>query len=205
MSELFSVSNFTLDFAGNGLLLFIIPPFIALTYVVYRRTYPEVRGRWFWVLVVLRGMAFSLLIALLAEPIFEFWNRGVKNPRLFLLVDTSPSMGVTAGDGTRLERVKDFLRSEDWLESEAKIDVESWGFSHDIYAVDLDTVEALNAGGLATNIGGAIEEIARKKGGLGDIQGVLLLSDGAHNLGRGPLETLANRKIPIYSLTVGGD
>ena len=162
------------------------------------------RGRWFWVLVALRGIAFSLIIALLLEPIFAFWHRGVKNPRLLLLVDTSPSMGVATGDQTRLERVKRFLLSDNWLESAAKIDVESWAFSQDVYAVDLDTVKALSTGGLATDIGGAVEEIARRQGGFGDLQGILLLSDGTHNLGRDPIETLADKKIPIYSLAVGG-
>ena len=62
----------------------------------------------------------------------------------------------------------------------------------------------MKTGGLATNIGGAVEEIARKQGGFGDLQGILLLSDGAHNLGRDPIETLAGSKVPIYSLAVGG-
>ena len=128
LNDFFSVSDFALEWVGNGLLLFIIPPLIALTYIIYSRTYPEVRGRWFWVLVALRGIAFSLIIALLLEPIFAFWHRGVKNPQLLLLVDTSPSMGVATGDQTRLERVKRFLLSDNWLESAAKIDVESWAF-----------------------------------------------------------------------------
>ena len=204
LNDFFSVSDFALEWVGNGLLLFIIPPLIALTYIIYSRTYPEVRGRWFWVLVALRGIAFSLIIALLLEPIFAFWHRGVKNPRLLLLMDTSPSMGVATGDQTRLERVKGFLLSDNWLESASKIDVESWAFSQDVYAVDLDTVKALNTGGLATDIGGAVEEIARRQGGFGDLQGILLLSDGTHNLGRDPIETLADKKIPIYSLAVGG-
>ena len=204
MNDLFSVSNFALEFAGNGLLLFIIPPFVVLAYVVYSRTYPEVRGKWFWILVGLRSIAFSLIIALLLEPVLAFWNRGVKNPRLLLMVDTSPSMGVATGGQTRLERVKEFLLSEYWQESAPKIDVESWSFSHDAHAVDLDTVGALKTGGLATNIGGVVEEIARKQGGFGDLQGILLLSDGAHNLGRDPIETLAGSKVPIHSLAVGG-
>ena len=87
LNDLFSVSNFSLEFAGNDLLLFIIPPFVGLTYVVYSRTYPEVRGKWFWILVGLRSIAFSLIIALLLEPVLAFWNRGVKNPRLLLMVE----------------------------------------------------------------------------------------------------------------------
>ncbi|MBJ66800.1 MAG: hypothetical protein CME28_02185 [Gemmatimonadetes bacterium] len=203
MNDLFSVSNFSLEFAGNDLLLFIIPPFVGLTYVVYSRTYPEVRGKWFWILVGLRSIAFSLIIALLLEPVLAFWNRGVKNPRLLLMVDTSPSMGVATGGQTRLERVKKFLLSDYWLENVSRVDVKSWAFSHDVYAVNLDTVEALKTGGLATNIGGAVEEATRKQGGVGDLQGILLLSDGAHNLGRGPIETLAGSDVPIYSLAVG--
>ncbi len=203
MKNLFSVSSFSLEFAGNDLLLFIIPLFVGLTYVVYSRTYPEVRGKWFWILVGLRSIAFSLIIALLLEPILTFWNRGIKNPRLLLMVDTSPSMGVSTGGQTRLERVKKFLLSEYWLENISRVDVKSWAFSHDVYAVNLDTVEALKPGGLATNIGGAVEEATRKQGGGGDLQGILLLSDGAHNLGRGPIETLAGSNVPIYSLAVG--
>ena len=129
MNDLFSVSNFALEFAGNGLLLFIIPPFVVLTYIVYSRTYPEVRGKWFWVLVGLRGIAFSFIMALLIEPVLAFWNREVKNPRLLLMVDTSPSMGVATGGQTRLERVKEFLLSEYWLENVPRVDVES-GPSH---------------------------------------------------------------------------
>ena len=47
LNDFFSVSDFALEWVGNGLLLFVIPPLIALTYIIYSRTYPEVRGRWF--------------------------------------------------------------------------------------------------------------------------------------------------------------
>ncbi len=203
LTETASVPGSALYFAGSGLLLVLIPLLVALVFGIYRRTYPTVRGGWFWTLVILRSGVFFLLIALLAEPILEFWNKRVRNPHLLVLIDTSPSMSVAAGDSTRLQQVQAYLLGEAWRSHADKLDVEAWAFSHEAYQVDIDTVYALQTGGLATDIGGTIEQIARETGGLAGFQGVLLLTDGAHNLGRDPVKALANSKVPIYALNVG--
>ncbi len=205
MSEPHSGLEPSLYFAGSGLFLLVLPPLCVFVYHTYKRTHPEVANAWFWSLVALRSTAFALLVALLAEPIVEFWNKRVENPRLLVLVDTSHSMGVLDGDSTRFAQVQSFLSQSVWVEGTENVDVQYWAFAHSAYSFAAEAIGTLQPGGLSTNIGGAIEEIAQHIGGLGSVQGLLLLSDGAHNLGLDPIKVVEEQKVPIYSLVVGGE
>lgn len=127
----------------------------------------------------------------------------MQKPRLLVLIDTSPSMGIEDGEGTRLEKVQTVFRQGDWMDINDRIDMRMWGFSHDVYAIDIDTLENVQAQGPATNIGEAIEQSAQMEGGINSFQAVLLMSDGAHNLGLDPIKTISKNNIPIYSLVVG--
>lgn len=205
MSETHSALDPSLYFAGSGFFLLVLPPLVFFVYRTYRRTHPEVSGAWFWSLVALRSVAFALLIALLAEPIVEFWNKRVENPRLLVLVDSSHSMGVLDGDSTRFAKVQAFLKGSAWLESTEQVDLQSWAFAHSAYQIDIDAIDDVGPGGLSTDIGGAIEDVSQQIGGLGSVQAMLLLSDGAHNLGLDPTKIIEEQQVPIYSLVVGGD
>jgi hypothetical protein len=200
-------SSLDMNFSFEGIVffLFLLPFAFFFVHYTYKHTHPDTSSTWRWCLMGLRCVSTMLIIALLAEPALDVWNKKVQNPRLLVLLDTSPSMGVRDRESTRLEKVKAVFRQADWVDMLDRIDERIWGFSHDVYAIDTDTLENIQTHGRATNIGAAIERSAQEEGGINSFQAVLLISDGAHNLGLDPIKTIPQKNVPIYSLVVGNN
>ena len=107
-------------------------------------------------------------------------------------------MGVATGDQTRLERVRFYSAITGW-KALLKLTLNLGAFSQDVYAVDLDTVKALSTGGLATDIGGAVEEIVGRQGGFGDLQ-EYCFGAMAHIIWGDPLKRSQIRRFPSTRL-----
>ena len=193
-----------LQLAGPRVFLVLLPFLIAFVYWVYQRTYPQVEPKRRMVLVVLRGAAVALLTMVLCEPILTWWHQQVIRPLVLVLVDTSPSMRVAEGSVTRLQQAAAVLGDEGWSARLQQAEVRAWGFAESAYPLALDTVAAASTRGQATDIGRALaaslEEIAERE----RVQGVVLFSDGGHNLGRDPVQLSAEQGVPVYALGVGG-
>ena len=156
------------------------------------------------VLVVLRGAAVALLAMVLCEPVLTWWHQQVIRPLVLVLVDTSPSMRVAEGPVTRLQQAATVLGDEGWSASLQQAEVRAWGFAESAYPLALDTVAVASTRGQATDIGRALatslEAVAERE----RVQGVVLFSDGGHNLGRDPAQLSAELGVPVYALGVGG-
>ena len=91
------------------------------------------------------------------------------------------------GSGTRLQQAAAVLGDERWLGHVQQAEVRAWGFAESAYPLALDTVAAASTRGQATDIGrvrspASLEAVAERE----RVQGVVLFSDGGHNLGRDP-------------------
>ena len=150
-------SDSSLYLGGNGFFLLLIPVLGALAYWAYQRTFPEVDSVRRMVLVVLRGAALLLLVAVLAEPVFAWWSKQVIRPILLVLVDTSASMKTAERGKTRLEQAVAILSEEHWRSRLDQAEIRAWGFAEEIYPLALDTAAVIRAGGQATDIGRALE------------------------------------------------
>lgn len=196
-------SDSQLQLAGPRIFLVLLPFLLAFVYWVYQRTYPDVAPKIRMVLVVLRGAAVALLVSVLCEPVLTWWHQRVIRPLVLVLVDTSPSMRV-AGSSTRLQQAVAVLEDERWSERLQQAEVRAWGFAESAYPLALDTVAAASTRGQATDIGRALaaslEAVAEQE----RVQGVVLFSDGGHNLGRDPVQLSAELGVPVYALGVGG-
>ena len=155
------------------------------------------------VLVVLRGAAVALLVTVLCEPVLTWWHQRVIRPLVLVLVDTSPSMRV-AGSSTRLQQAVAVLEDERWSERLQQAEVRAWGFAESAYPLALDTVAVASTRGQATDIGRALAASLEAVAEQDRVQGVVLFSDGGHNLGRDPVQLSAELGVPVYALSVGG-
>ena len=185
--------------------LILIPILGALAYWAYQRTYPEVESVRRMVLFVLRGAALILLVAVLAEPVFAWWSKQVIRPILLVLVDTSASMKTAEQGRTRLEQAVAILGAEHWRSRLDQAEIRAWGFAEEVYPLGLDTIAVIRAGGQATNIGHALEASLESVAERERVQGFVLFSDGAHNLGRDPVQLADELGVPVYALGVGGE
>ena len=197
-------SDSHLQLAGPRVFLVLLPFLLAFVYWVYQRTYPDVDPKRRMMLVVLRGAAVALLALVLCEPVLTWWHQRVIRPLVLVLVDTSPSMGAAEGPVTRLQQAAAVLGDEDWSARLQQAEVRAWGFAESAYPLALDTVAAASTRGQATDIGRALatslEAVAERE----RVQGVVLFSDGGHNLGRAPVQVSAELGVPVYAIGVGG-
>ena len=198
-------SDSSISFEGNVFFLVLLPLFVVFVYWVYRRTYPEVRSLQRMVLVILRSVALTLLVAVLAEPVLAWWSKQVIRPILLVLVDTSLSMKTAERGNTRLGEAVAVLDAAKWRSHLEQAEIRAWGFAESIYPLDLDTVAALNVGGQATNIGRALAASLESTGERERVLGFVVFSDGAHNLGRDPVQLADDLGVPVYALGVGGE
>lgn len=185
------------------MLLVLLPAVCFLTYFIYRQTHPSPDQKRRILLVGLRSAIASLLLLLLIEPVLSLWSKQVVRPLLLLLVDTSPSMATAEEGISRLRQVEEVLKHEDWRKALAQAEVRAWGFAENPYPLSLDTVSALQVNGLATDLsralGKGLEQIFEQD----NLQGIVFISDGVHNLGRDPVKTAKEAGKPVYALLVG--
>jgi hypothetical protein len=171
---------------------------LAVGILSYRSTFPPL-SRFRKILIsALRAAMIILLGVFLIEPLINLYSTQTIEPGLAVLVDVSGSMGIKDGDAARIDQVAEALRSQ-----LPNIDGDYRIFT---FATDLNEAEDLPAadaaGGDATSISAALEELGRR-GDLDRFGAVLVASDGRQNLGDDPLDAAGRLNLPVYTLTVG--
>ena len=185
---------------GVWLWLLLVPVLAWLGRWIYRRTRPAVdpaTGRLLW---VLRAAALALILLVLAEPLLSWLARSARRPVVVALLDTSASMNVVEQGSSRLHRAVEVLGGG--LRDDLR-DAVVRGFSGSPYPVALDTLSRVAAAGWSTDLAAALvaaEDAVPEGRTLG---GVLLVSDGRHNLGEDPAAVAASLGVPVYALGTG--
>ncbi len=179
--------------------LFILA--ILLAFLTYRRTYPPISKRKKALLLSLRIVALFSLFLLLSEPILTIARRFIQEPVMAILVDTSKSMNLKGTQASRKEELQNLLKSDLLEKLSSKSKLEIYGFADTIFPLNLkgDFPDSL---GKATSIGEATKSVEEK---LKDknLRGILILSDGANNLGEDPIFVAKSKEIPIYTCGIG--
>ena len=185
---------------GVWLWLLLVPVLAWLGRWIYRRTRPAVdpaTGRLLW---VLRASALALILLVLAEPLLSWLARSARRPVVVALLDTSASMNVVEQGSSRLQRAVEVLGGG--LRDDLR-DAVVRGFSGSPYPIALDTLSRVAAAGWSTDLAAALvaaEDAVPEGRTLG---GVLLVSDGRHNLGEDPAAVAASLGVPVYALGTG--
>ena len=179
--------------------LFILA--ILLAFLTYKRTYPPISKKKKFLLLSLRIVALFSLFLILSEPILTIVRRFIQKPVVAILVDTSKSMNLKGTQISRKEELQNLLKNKAFEKLSSKATVETYGFADTLFPFDFsqDFPESL---GQATPIGEATKSVEEK---LKDknLRGILILSDGANNLGEDPVFVAKSKDIPIYTCGIG--
>jgi hypothetical protein len=193
-----------LDLHLNSILmpLLLVPILVALAWLFYRRTNPPVSRRLRRFLFGLRAAVLCLLALLLFEPVLTFTSTVTEKPTVALLVDRSQSMSLTDSQGSRQKQLGALLANSilDSLTQHSRLKI--FAFADDLTDFDLASVDSLALTGQGTDIGSALEQL-EKKFESEELSALILLSDGANNLGKDPLSATKRMKVPIFTVGIG--
>jgi hypothetical protein len=179
--------------------LFILA--VALAVLTYRHTFPPLGRRRKAFLLGLRTVALFALFLVLSEPIMTIAKSYVKQPVIALLADISRSMNLGGDQTKRMDQLHSLLKSDVFDDLSSRAELQTFGFADSVIPIDLKG-QFPDSLGQATSMGDALEWVRQK---LKDrnLTGVLILSDGANNLGDDPVRVARSVKFPIYTCGVG--
>lgn len=194
-----NITHFRIHFEGGWIPFWVLLLIASalLAYAIYRRTVPPA-GSWMrGLLCMVRSVALFLLILAIMEPIVTLILTRQEKPVIALLVDRSESMALKDKKGDRAQILRDLLQGEVIETLRRRAHLETFQFADSLSALD-----TLRIDGKATNIGRALLSVRER---LEDrpLQSILLLSDGANNLGSDPGIALQKSRIPIYAVGIG--
>ncbi len=196
---------------GSGFLTMLAVAAVAilLAGTFYYRAFGTLKS-WQWQsLLALRITAILLIVLLLFRPVFSYYRDLEERKALIFLLDTSSSMSI-ADDATGETRFNQARRQiEKWWERlEDDFELRVIEFSERARAVEegKDALAALSPEGKATSLSRALIKSVRLAGDDAKrlkTEAVIMLSDGAHNASRSPLEIALKMPVPVHTVGVG--
>jgi len=198
LSVVFIMNNFSLSFQSGYLLLYIIIGLaaIGISWWSYKDLVPQISRLKRLILISLRGLGILLIAILLIEPLTTLYTEQISGDKLGVVVDISSSMLNMEKSGQRYEIAESLFTEY----QPANVNKRYFGFADSLYPLK-ELPDSLSFKGQATNISRALAEpISLSDNQLGAL---LILTDGAGNLGIDPLKTAAAIDLPVYSLVVG--
>jgi len=171
---------------------------IAISIYVYRTTVPPVPPFTRYILTGLRGLALTLLILALCQPIFTLTRHSTVKPEIAVLVDNSLSMTLTDGAGSRDQMLRSMVSGRTLNALSSAVNLEFFTFSPSLHGL---TFDSLRLDGSSTDIASAFRSLKNKA--LPQLKAVLLLSDGNYNSGENPLDEAEKTSVPIFCAGIG--
>jgi hypothetical protein len=169
-------------------------------YVGYWRTIPEVSPRTRILLATLRSVAIFVLLLVLFEPVIRYVMSLQAQPDIVVLIDESRSSGLHDVKRNRKDDMKALAAIvTQRLGNRAKVAV----FHETVAEVGAHwTPDSLSFQGSRTDITSALRWAGNRS--LTDGAGaILLLTDGNHNTGDGPVFESTRIGIPVYAIGIG--
>lgn len=140
----------------------------------------------------------------LTQPIIQLKNSQQVPASVKVLIDRSASMGIVQKGSDRQNDLADFLNSDGFNEFLKKYRIKIYGFT-DSLAVEEKSLESFisNRGeGIGSDLGKAFKQALTETHGE-TTSLMLLISDGAHNVGEDPARLARSSRIPIWTIGVG--
>jgi len=200
---LLGISKLLLNLQERNLEMVIGLFILAILFAIftYRHTFPPLSKRKKTLLLALRIVALFSLFLVLSEPILTIARRHVQKPVIALLLDTSGSMNLKGTDIKRIEALQNLLKNDIFKKISYLAELKTFGFADSLIPMNLER-KFPDSLGNATSIGDAIELVVKKLSRQ-NLRGIVILSDGANNLGEDPVLVARSTNIPIYTRGVG--
>jgi hypothetical protein len=175
---------------------------LALAFAVYRYTLPPVSRLRRNVLWVLRAAALALLILLLFEPLLTYLVGRSRPPVVAVLVDNSASMAITGRSEDRAKVLRNLLAASELSALTHRAQVRAFAFADTLVELPFDSLAKLPLNGVGSDVAGAWTR-AQKLLSAENLAAVVLISDGAYNLGENPVRVASASPVPVYTIGVG--
>lgn len=136
------------------------------------------------ILITLRSASFLFIVFILLNPALRTETYKETKPNLAILVDSSWSMKLAVDQrGTsRIQSIKDYFKNyrDFFSRVEKSFHTSYYMFDESLNPASLEAINSSEPDGTATDIGKVIEELGKKYDS-GELDSVILLSDGADN------------------------
>jgi len=177
---------------------------ILLSAIFYYRAFGMLRrGQW-QTLLALRVLAIIIVVLLLFRPVFSYHKELKELPALIILLDTSASMSI-ADDATGVTRFNQARQQIEqwWNQLAGDFNLHVIEFSEGARPLEqASQLMGLSPDGKATSLSAALD-FARNKLPSGDVEAVIMLSDGIHNSAGKPEQVALRMGIPVHTVGVG--
>lgn len=196
-------SKLHLGLTGSGWLLALtILLGILFAIFVYRWTNPPVSRGLRYLLIALRMIALCIVLFILFEPILSLTWFKTQKSLIGILIDTSGSMDLTDAKGSRAAEARTILSHSIFKGLSEKNEVEFFKFADKLEELRELQLDSLTFMGDGTNIQGALNAF-RKKTADKYLRAVVMITDGADNLGDNPARYAGEYGVPIFPIPVG--
>ncbi len=192
---------------GIGVMLAVAAGAVLLTGIFYWRAYGILnRGRW-QLLLTLRILAILIVVLLMFRPEFSYYKELERRKVVMFLLDTSGSMSISDGaSGTsRFNQAKAQL--DKWwekLQADFRLYLIPFAERPALEPVDeIGQLATLSPDGKATSLSRVLNMAGRQLPP-GEVEAMLLISDGIHNAAGDPVEAAKKmRGVVVHAVGVG--
>ena len=195
------MNSFTLNMIGStALLIALAAVSFLISFYTYRFTVPPINRAKKGFLIGLRGLAISLILFALFQPVFTALRTVAISPSIAALFDDSESMAIQEKGATRKN---EYLKSI----NESKIfenikNIKSLSFAENFKFFEKFTPDSLKLSGGTTDLSKSLYWISANKDA-DNIKAGVIFTDGAINSGDNPIYAADNLSIPLYIVGIG--
>lgn len=198
-----TLSQMDFEFSGNGIWLFLLILIaVGFAFFIYRWTNPPVSKKLRYFLLSLRILTLVTILFILFEPILKLiWYR-FEQPQIAVLVDDSASMRLIDASGNRAETVRQVIADPIFEKIREENELDYYRFSAALEKWDPNDEDSLKLAGDGTNIQHALQRLQEKAADQ-YLKAIILITDGADNLGENPVRSAAMLGMPVYPVGIG--
>jgi hypothetical protein len=198
-----TLSFFSISLNGSlWIFLLLAICFLPLAFYFYRHTIPTLPLSKRISLTVLRSASLLIILLIIFEPILSLISTKTNKPTVAVIIDNTQSLTVSETNTHHLDKLKQFLNSNQIDNSIQKVDIQYFVFSSHLYGYQKFSSDSLKFNGEITDVSASLSELKDKIKNE-NCQVALLISDGNYNVGRNPVYEAENLGIPIYSIGIG--